>query len=494
MKKEKRFSIKRKMYIFVIITVLIVATGVSTIAYTTQADQIDRYYKQNTVSNAINFASMVDGDFLAELRETAASDEFQELREKAEEEDDESLIEDYLVEKGLWDKYSETRDMLDSYLNNMTEIKYLYIIAHGDANAMYDMYLIDDKTNPIYETGYYEEREEELVGVDITSLAEPTISHGDWGWLCSDFKPVYASDGTCVCIVGCDIGMDDVKAERRKLLVELLVGTIIFASIILVGAVLFINRVVVRPLDEMTKEIKSFSPSESLDYKESGVIDIDIKSHDEISEIYHGIRDMEINIIDYLRNMVSLREEKQKAENDIKNKDEQIGQLSIETYKDALTGVGNKASYIKKVSEINKQLEENAVDFAIVMVDMNSLKQINDEYGHRAGDIYIKGCCHMICEAYKHSPIYRIGGDEFVAILLGPDFENRIEKTNRLKEDYKKTHKTENVNPWERYSAAVGLAEHASDDNTVELVFKRADKAMYADKAIFKQQNGGSLR
>ena len=326
--KKKSFSLRKKMYIFVIVTVLAVAFGTSAIAFTTGANQIDRYYKQNTADNARNFASMVDGDFLAELKEVAASEEFQTLREQAEENDDESLIEDYLKEKGLWEKYSETRDMITSYLENMEGIKYLYIIAHGDANADHDMYLVDDKENPLYETGYYEEREAELRGIDLTNMPEPTISNGDWGWLCSDFKPVYTSDGECVCIVGCDVGMDDVMAERRRLLLYLIIGAVALTAVVLSAAVLFIDKTVVKPLDSMTTEMKKFTPSENLSYEDAGVIDIDIRSRDEIGEIYQSIRSMQIRIIDYLRDMLVLQKDKQKAEDDLRDKDEKIDQLS----------------------------------------------------------------------------------------------------------------------------------------------------------------------
>ena len=140
---KKSFSIKTKMYIFVTITLLVAAFGISAISFFAEADQIDRYYKQNTADNARNFASMVDGDYLLKLREAAASAEFQALREKAEEADDEKLIEDYLKEHELWDEYSEIRDMITDYINNMEGIKYLYIIAHGDKDADHDMYLID---------------------------------------------------------------------------------------------------------------------------------------------------------------------------------------------------------------------------------------------------------------------------------------------------------------------------------------------------------------
>ena len=124
------------------------------------------------------------------------------------------------------------------------------------------------------------------------------------------------------------------------------------------------------------------------------------------------------------------------------------------------------------------------------MVDMNDLKKINDVHGHKAGDMYIKGCCHLICETFKHSPVYRIGGDEFVAILQGQDLENRQSLVEGLRNDLSEAYSNEDLDPWLRYSAAVGMADYASDDNTFELVFKRADQAMYEDKKRFKEQHG----
>ena len=117
-------------------------------------------------------------------------------------------------------------------------------------------------------------------------------------------------------------------------------------------------------------------------------------------------------------------------------------------------------------------------------------KRINDSYGHKAGDNYIRGCCHMIFEEYKHSPVFRIGGDEFIVILQGQDYENRLQHLESMRSTFERTFTQDNVDPWENYSASVGMAEYASDDSTVELVFKRADKAMYADKQAFKKKYG----
>ncbi len=491
---DKRFSIKKKMYIFVISVVLLGVLGTGTIAFVAGARQIDRYFKQNTADNATNFASMVDGDFLAKLRDVAASDEYQKLRESAEADENETVISDYLKDKGLWDQYIETRNMLDDYLNNISQIKYMYIVAHGDADAEYDMYLIDDSSNSIFATGYYEKREAEFMGVDITNLPEPTISHGDWGWLCSDFKPVYASDGSCVCIIGCDVSMDDVVNERMKLLIAFAIGTVVFAGFILICALVFINKVVVDPLDAMTNEMKRFAPSENLSYEESGVIDLDIKSNDEIYEIYLGIRSMQIDIIDFLNDYMVLQEDNIKAINDIKDKNEQIDLLSVETYKDALTRVGNKAAYDKKAGEMNVRLVAGDFDFGVVMIDANELKKVNDEYGHKAGDLYLKGVSHMICHAFKYSPVFRVGGDEFVVILEGEDYDNRKIIIDKLEAEFLASYNDGSVDPWLRYSAAIGMSEYKPIDGSVEPVYKRADQIMYANKAAFKKQHGGEVR
>ena len=215
-----------------------------------------------------------------------------------------------------------------------------------------------------------------------------------------------------------------------------------------------------------------------------------IKSHDEIGAIYNGIRTMQINILNNLTDMLSLQKDKIKAEQDVKNKEKQICRLSEENNKDALTSVGSKSAYAHKVEELNSKMSDGNAEFAIVMVDMNNLKRVNDEFGHKSGDRYIIGCCKMICDAFKHSPVYRIGGDEFVVVAEGSDYCERYRILDDLKKSFAKSYEQDDRDLYLRYSASLGIAENRSDDTTVELVFRRADKAMYEDKKQFKKQHG----
>lgn len=149
---------------------------------------------------------------------------------------------------------------------------------------------------------------------------------------------------------------------------------------------------------------------------------------------------------------------------------------------DALTGVKSKLSYTEEERKINQAIAESRqVPFAIVVCDVNELKYINDTYGHAAGDQYLKDACSTICNVFKHSPIYRIGGDEFVALLRGDDFEARERLMSRL------ATLCHGQDPRVDVSIAGGLAVwNPEEDPTVSAVFKRADAAMYEDKKRFK--------
>ena len=92
---------------------------------------------------------------------------------------------------------------------------------------------------------------------------------------------------------------------------------------------------------------------------------------------------------------------------------------------DSLTGVKSRIVYDRKIIEIDEilKINKNLIHFAICECDLNNLKQINDTYGHEAGDLYIKRCCKVICSFFKYSPVFRIGGDEFVVLLQNEDYE-----------------------------------------------------------------------
>ena len=159
-----------------------------------------------------------------------------------------------------------------------------------------------------------------------------------------------------------------------------------------------------------------------------------------------------------------------------------IRDLSSKVYVDALTNVRNKAAFDIMIDRLNEGIPRGETDFAVCFFDCNSLKEINDRYGHDKGDLYLKNSCRLICHTFQHSPVFRLGGDEFAAILTGEDFNRREELLQHFRNsNEQQQHSGES--PWNIADLAVGTAVFdPSVDHTANDVVLRADSAMYEDK------------
>ncbi len=150
--------------------------------------------------------------------------------------------------------------------------------------------------------------------------------------------------------------------------------------------------------------------------------------------------------------------------------------------RDTLTGVKNKHAYVDMEIKLNKQIEEGEeVKFALTVFDLNGLKEINDTFGHQEGDKYIREGCKTICNVFKHSPVFRIGGDEFAVISENEDYDNIINLVKQF-DGINVRNKKEN-----KVVVAVGMAKY-NGDRSVGAVFARADKNMYTNKKLLKNE------
>ena len=151
---------------------------------------------------------------------------------------------------------------------------------------------------------------------------------------------------------------------------------------------------------------------------------------------------------------------------------------------DSLTGVKNKNAYVQWEIKINNAIDSGEQEpFAVVVCDINDLKKVNDLYGHKEGDACIRKACKKICTVFDHSPVFRIGGDEFVVILSGEDYYNRnklMEQINAVPGDYSKIKIGDTV--------SAGMAEYKNNQHLSLLsVLEEADKAMYERKQFLKE-------
>ena len=161
----------------------------------------------------------------------------------------------------------------------------------------------------------------------------------------------------------------------------------------------------------------------------------------------------------------------------------ELARLNTLAHKDGLTHVGNKVAYTNYAKDLLHKMQTQTLEYAIIMADCNHLKRMNDSCGHEKGDSYLKASCALLCNIFHHSPVFRVGGDEFVIVLTGRDYANREELLGRAADEMRKTEENPSAAPWEKISIAIGVALYRpGEDKTVEDVYVRADQAMYAEK------------
>ena len=153
----------------------------------------------------------------------------------------------------------------------------------------------------------------------------------------------------------------------------------------------------------------------------------------------------------------------------------------MNAHRDALTGVKNRSAYLDVEAKINQRIRSGEpVKFAVVVCDLNNLKQTNDSFGHQVGDRLLKNACAIICGIFKHSPVFRVGGDEFAVISQGQDYDNMDALIARMRKSNAENEASGGT------VIACGMARY-DHDSSVAAVFERADRKMYVDKKTLKE-------
>lgn len=254
------------------------------------------------------------------------------------------------------------------------------------------------------------------------------------------------------------VPVSETQGEWKGLILNISLG----AVVVLIAASLFLmyyTRRITKPLEQLTAAAEQI---------ERGNYDLDLiyDEDDELGRLTRSFKDLSGTM---------------KAH---------ITDLHGQVFLDALTKVKNKGALSNRLDEMQEAIDSGAQEqaFAIGVFDCDQLKLINDRYGHDKGDIYLKKAAHIICEVFKHSPVFRMGGDEFAVILENEDYMDR----DALLEQFDKTAETVNeaaAEPWEEVHISKGFAIFApSEDSAVTDVMQRADQLMYENKRERKKQ------
>ena len=298
-----------------------------------------------------------------------------------------------------------------------------------------------------------------------------------WGKFYSAYSPVLNSRGQVAGIVAVDFSVD--WYERH--LADLTWTTVIVAALSLsigIGIVLVISARSRRKLQEVHSQLYELAGNVEKLVREVGHMSDPRAGGGESTEAlaYYGSDD-----IDSLgKTILRLQDELGR----------QITRIHELAYVDGLTGVRNKTAYLETVRYLDEAIAKGAAAFSVAVFDLNGLKNINDNYGHECGDMALKDAANVLVEVFGAKNVYRIGGDEYIAVLMDTpeDAMGRyFSRMDAILADFNRVQQP--------YKLPLGLAKGAAAcdparDREYREVFKRADGCMYKDKAAYYTRYG----
>ncbi len=149
---------------------------------------------------------------------------------------------------------------------------------------------------------------------------------------------------------------------------------------------------------------------------------------------------------------------------------------------DALTEINNRHQFFHLAGQELKRAQRYKRPLAVIMLDIDYFKSINDNFGHHTGDVVLKAFATLTRETLRETDILgRLGGEEFAAILPETALEDGSQVAERLREETEKcvvTVKGDDI----KFTVSVGVAMVKEGDTEIEDAINRADEALYKAK------------
>ncbi|WP_024865263.1 GGDEF domain-containing protein [Butyrivibrio sp. FCS014] len=317
---------------------------------------------------------------------------------------------------------------------------------------------------------------------DESGYIPTTITNEEvYGGLVSAGYPVII-DGDIISYLCVDISMNEIRQKENEYVFVTAAIMILVTTFVLAIALIHVNNYIITPILTLSDTAKNYCSTDS------GAVHhaferITYDNNDEMAQLINSLKQMEFGMNENIAALMDTR-------GALKITEEKANTMEELAIKDSLTGVWNRLAYEAEVSKLNEEILDGFTEFGISMIDLNELKTINDTYGHENGNTYIIRLSNLICDVFKRSKVFRIGGDEFAVISKNKDFRN----IDKLIEDFydrlRLMQEDSSLKPWEKASAALGFARFdESADKSVDDVFKKADRAMYDKKASMKAGN-----
>ena len=451
--KKNRFTLSAKSILLITLALILLNGALGAfLAYrsrTTMRKVIDNHM----LGVARTAASMLDGDQLATLTE-----------------DDEA-----------------SRNAILNELKSFSDkLEFTYIYAVRPAGDGTFIFIADPDPD---EPAAFGEIVEESPALFAAGRGESAVDNkavrDRWGKFYSAYCPVFKkSDGEIGGIVGVDFDADWYKNQMtQNVLYLLLAGA---AALIAGGVIAVLLTVRLRKrFGKLNDEVGALAAN-------LGTLMEEINSEAEYSMIAPESPSGDLSDASAEGSIEKLSEDVATIRLNLKRF---IDFIHAQAYIDRMTGVGNKGAYIELVHETDKKIAEGTAAFSIAVFDVNALKAVNDDYGHETGDEMITGAAECIKRVFGKKNVFRIGGDEFIAVLSGYTEADMKETFRKLDDETARVNAEKDGAEEAKISFSKGAATfRPGEDAEFRVVFKRADEEMYRDKDAYYRAHGDPRR
>jgi diguanylate cyclase (GGDEF)-like protein len=183
--------------------------------------------------------------------------------------------------------------------------------------------------------------------------------------------------------------------------------------------------------------------------------------------------------------VAALLAERVRLDSDLARARARVRALEKLAHEDAMMPVANRRAFMRELSRLLALTQRHGIQSAIIYMDLNGFKAINDRFGHNAGDAVLRRVAQILVEQVRQTDIVaRLGGDEFAVLLVKTDQEAAELKCAALTAALSET-----ILMWEgaRLHISVAPGVHVlRADETAEEALEHADQAMYREKRLFK--------
>ena len=335
----RRLTMQLKLNALVICSILLVAVGLMSISYYIFCQRVDDKYNSSLSRAAEACANNIDADVIRYFWACVNTDEYRAVRERALAAEDEELIRDWMRSRPGWYEFGfagedadpaedaeagqETWTLLDDCELIRDALK--AIRDYFDVDAAYYQYSVGNGTwnimdidEDLFYIGTDEEPIEEFAAYKGNVSIPPTVYHSNFGWLLTVMEPIVDPEtGETVAAAGVDLNMTEIVGERYAYLRQSLVFVAVLLAVTIFLIVHLLQRTAVRPLRQLANAATRFA-EEDRPVTRADVIDLDIRSNDEVGDLYREIRSMESRILDYTENLTRVTAEKERVNTELR--------------------------------------------------------------------------------------------------------------------------------------------------------------------------------